>query len=529
MPVRRAPLELPPLEGRTIPDLLERSRAFGEERPFFHDLSGDRVLSYGEFLDKVAGVAQGLSERFSRGARIGVMAPNGAAPFVLRYALSCAGLVEVAVNGEHRGDVLKAMLDVTRLDGLVVDDRYLPHVTSCGYDAGGVAIILRAELDDMLARSGSWRERPRPDIAPGDPARILFTSGTGDGSKGVELSHAYEVYTGKRRSEMLAMEPDDRWLYVTPLFHIDAISTTSVMLHTGGAFVVAPNFSVPRFWRDVARSGATYLCYLGSLLALLMKGSDAPPDTTLRVAVGGGASKELIEAVEARFGFRVLEDFAMTECISCTLNQTGDRRLGSVGRPTEGYDIAVVDDAGAPVPAGSAGEIVIRAHEACGLFTHYFGDPAATAHAMRGGWFHTGDLGSFDADGYMYYLGRLKDVIRRRGENISTIELEAAAGTHPGVSSSAAVGVPSELGEEEILLYVEVVPGAVVDPAELCSHLEARVAPFMLPRFVRLVETLPRTQTQKVAKSELSREVDEQTWSRRKGRASPRPVAGECV
>ena len=325
------------------------------------------------------------------------------------------------------------------------------------------------------------------------------------------------------------MALDDRWLYVTPLCHIDAISTTSVMLHTGGAFVVAPNFSVPRFWRDVERSGATYLCYLGSLLALLMKGSDAPAGSTLRVAVGGGASKDLIEAVEARFGFTVLEDFAMTECIACTLNREHDRRLGSVGRPAEGYDIAIADEAGVTLPADTAGEIVIRAHETCGLFTRYFGDPEATFHAMRGGWFHTGDLGRFDADGYMYYLGRMKDVIRRRGENISVLELEAAAGTHPDVSSCAAVGVPSELGEEEILLYVEVSAGATVDPAELCAHLETRVAPFMVPRYIRTIDALPRTQTQKVAKSDLPREIDAKTWSRRKGRAFARPAAGRSA
>ena len=529
MTAQEAALDLPTLERRTVPELLDRSRAFGEDRLFFHDLSGNRIWTYGEFLDQIAGAALALSGRFAQGARIGVMAPNGAAPYILRYALSCAGLVEVAINGEHRGDVLRAMLEVTELDGLVVDERYLRHVTSCGYDTGGIPVIGRDGLDEILEHEGSWADRPRPDIAPEDPARILFTSGTGDGSKGVELSHAYEVYTGKRRSQALSMKPDDRWLYVTPLCHIDAISTTAVMLHTGGAFVVAPNFSVPRFWRDVEKSGATYLCYLGSLLALLMKGSDAPAGTTLRVAVGGGASKELIEAVEARFGFSVLEDFAMTECIACTLNREHDRRLGSVGLPAEGYDIAVADETGVILAAGAAGEIVIRADEACGLFTRYYGDPTATAHAMRGGWFHTGDLGKFDADGYMYYLGRMKDVIRRRGENISALELEAAAGTHPGVSSSAAVGVPSDLGEEEILLYVEVAAGATVDPAELCAHLETRVAPFMVPRYIRMVDALPRTQTQKVAKSDLSREIDKETWSRRKGRVSPRPAAGRSV
>ena len=520
MTAQAVPLDLPPLERRTVPDLLDRSRTFGEDRRFFHDLASDRVLSYGEFLDKVAGAAGALSERFACGARIGVLAPNGAAPFVLRYALSCAGLVEVAVNGEHRGDVLRAMLEVTELDGLVVDERYLPHVTSCGYDTGSITVIGRDGLNEILDHGGSWSERPRPDIVPGDPARILFTSGTGSGSKGVELSHAYEVYTGQRHNGLLGIEPNDRWLYVTPLFHIDAIYIASILLHTGGCFVVAPNFSVPRFWRDVARSGATYLCYLGSLFALLMKGSDAPEDATLRVAVGGGASKELIDAVELRFGIRVLEAFAMTECIACTFNRIDDRRLGSVGRPIDGFDVAVVDDDGAPLPVGAAGEIVIRSDEPCGLFTRYVGDPDATTQAMRGGWFHTGDLGSLDSDGYMYYLGRMKDVVRRRGENISTIELETATDTHPDVSSSAAVGVPSDLGEEEILLYVEVIPGKVLDPKDLCTHLEARVAPFMLPLYIRIVDTLPRTQTQKIAKSELARDVDERTWRRRKNRAT---------
>jgi crotonobetaine/carnitine-CoA ligase len=355
----------------------------------------------------------------------------------------------------------------------------------------------------------SWRHR---NVGPNDPSRILFTSGTSGLSKAVEISHAYEVYTGERHLALLDIKPSDRWLYVTPLFHIDAIYIFSILLHSGGALGLSPRFSARSFWADAEAMSATYLCYVGSILAILLKGSEAALPTSLRYAVGGGATGDQIAEFERHFGVRVLEAFAMTECIACTFNSFDDSRRGSVGRPVPGYEVAILDERGQPLAPGAVGEIAVRAEEPGALFTRYFGDEQATAQAKRGGWFHTGDLGLCDGDGYFHFRGRIKDAMRVRGENVSARELEAIVDDHPRVAASAAVAVPAELGEEDILLYVEPKPGATPSGEELFAFLAARAAKFMLPRYIRIVDRLPRTATEKIIKTGLSRTIDSETW-----------------
>ena len=366
-----------------------------------------------------------------------------------------------------------------------------PISKAVDFDLGTVQIIDERALARMTRSPVPWEDRPRRRPQPRDAARILFTSGTSGRSKAVEISHAYEVYAGERHVALLDLGVADRWLYVTPLFHIDAIYIFSILLHTGGALALSPRFSASRFWLEVEAAGATYLCYLGSILAILLKDEGEARPTPLRYAVGGGATREQIEEFERRFGVCVLEAYAMTECICCTFSTVRDRRPGSTGRPIGGYDVRILDESGSPLPPGSAGEIAVRAEEPCAMFTRYFGDEAATAEAWRGGWFHTGDLGACDGEGYFYFRGRIKDAIRVRGENVSAAELEAIADSHPQVEASAAVAVAAELGEDDILLYVETRNGAALTGEELFAFLESRAAKFMLPRYIKFVTELP--------------------------------------
>jgi carnitine-CoA ligase len=507
-------LALQALAQRTVPDLLDRSRRLGTDRPILITTEPQATLLYGDFLDRVAGAALVLARRFPPGSRIGCMFGNGVDYLILRYALACAGLVEVAINGQHKDLVLRHMITISNPAAIVVADAFHQNLEGCGYDLDGTELISEAELAAIVSARTDWEDRPRPEIRAGDACRILFTSGTSGWSKAVELSHGYEVYTGQRHVALLDIGVDDRFLYVTPMFHIDAIYIFSILLHTGGAFALAPRFSASRFWDHVQTTRASYLCYVGAILPILLKGKDAPQGHTLRFAVGGGSTKEQLEAFEQRFNVTVLEAFAMTECIACTFSTVSNRRLGSVGRPVPGYEVTVRDRDDRACGPGVPGEIAVRAGESSGLFTGYLGDAGATAQAMRGGWFHTGDLGMADADGYFYYLGRLKDAIRVRGENVSAMELEAIAETHPDVAASAAVPVPSELGDDEILLYVELRPERAPKANALFDHIAARASKFMVPRYIRFVDTLPRTATEKVQKAELPRTVDAACLSR---------------
>jgi carnitine-CoA ligase len=465
-------------------------------------------MTYDAFLERVAGAAGVLAQRFASRAKIACMISNSHDYLVIRYALSCAGLVEVAINGRHKDVVLRQMLWKTKPAAIIVADAFRDNLLGCGYDLEGTELIDEQGLASIASSTTTWERRPMIDIHPGDACRILFTSGTSGWSKAVELSHAYEVFTGQRHVELLDIGTEDVWLYVTPMFHIDAIYIFSILLHTGAAFALAPNFSASRFWDDVHSSGATYLCYVGAILPILLKGNNVPHGHRLRIAVGGGSTREQLEIFEQRFNVKVLEAFAMTECIACAFNTVANRRIGSVGLPVPAYDVAILGPDNRQCSPGTAGEIAVRSREPCGLFTGYLDDPSATAEAMRGGWFHTGDLGTRDADGYFYYLGRIKDAIRVRGENVSAIELESIADRHPDVEASAAVPVPSEFGEDDILLYVELKTDRAPTTRSLFDYIAARAPSFMVPRYLRLVRRLPRTATEKVQKSDLPRAID---------------------
>jgi crotonobetaine/carnitine-CoA ligase len=510
----RKGLPLQRFEDRTVPDLLDRSRQFGEGRPILITTDPQSALTYGDFLERVAGSACQLAACWPPGTRVACLLGNSMSYLILRYALSCAGLVEVAVNGAHKGEVLMAMLNKVRPAAVIVADRFREHLLACGYDMEGADVIDESTLNRITATRVAWQKRPPLAPGPRDPCRILFSSGTTGASKAVELSHAYEVYTGERHLGLIDIEPSDRWLYVTPMFHIDALYIFSILLHTGAALALAPDFSASRFWEDAERSRASYLCYVGAILAILLKGEGPKRRTSLRLAIGGGAAPEQIALFERRFGIEVIESYAMTECIACTFSALAQRRAGSIGQAVPGYDVAVLDGHGARVPPGAIGEIAVQAEEECALFTRYVGDPLATQHAMRGGWFHTGDLGTADADGYLYFRGRMKDAIRVTGENVSAQELEAIADSHPAVAASAAVPVPAVLGEDDILLYVEPKPGAEISGEELFAFLAARAAKFMVPRYIRFMDKLPRTATERVQKSKLARLVDDQTATR---------------
>ena len=509
-------LNLQTLAKRTVPDLLDRSRRFGDGRPLVVAVSPERAVTYGEFLERAAHTATDFARRLAPGSRVACLLGNGLDYLILRYALSCAGLVEVAVNGGHRGEVLRHMLELSRPDAVVVGDEFRGNLDGCGFDLRGRWICGEVELGEIAASRSPWESRPGIAIDPGDCCRILFTSGTGGRSKAVELSHAYEVFTGHRHVDLVPIGPGDRMLFVTPLFHIDAVYIVSLLLHTGATLALASGFSLSRFWDDVRRTKASHLSYVGSIIAILLKGDGPLEAHTLRIGTGGGARPHDAREFEARFGVEILESYAMTECIACTFNPRGQRRSGSIGRAVQGYEVAIHGANGQAVPSGGMGEIVVRSDEPFALFTRYVGDPDATRTAMRGGWFHTGDLGSKDADGYFTYRGRLKDSIRVKGENVSALELEAIVDSHPDIQASAAIAVPSEIGDDDILLYIEPKPGAILEPRDVFAFVATRAVKFMWPRYIRISARLPRTATEKIMKSALDRSVAADIWSPRR-------------
>jgi len=511
---RSTVLPLLPVETRTVPTLLEAARSFGDDRPFFHDLGSDTVHSYRECLDRIAGLSIELARRFPPGATIATILTNRFECVILRYAISCTGLLEVALNGEHKGLVLRSMLEVANASAIVCEEKFREGVLACGADIRSLAWIDEAELVALCKLGGRWESRVRVPVGPGDPCRVVFTSGTTGVSKGAELSHGNEVIVGYSCASSLKLGPSDRWMFVTPFFHIDSVLSLSAVLHSGAMFIMAPRFSASRFWSDAIRTGTTVLIYVGTILAILQKLGDPPAGHRLRMGFGIGSTAALREWFHGRHGIPLHEAYGLSECAVVTATDVEAPRPGTCGKPVEGYEVAVLDPLGRAQSSGKRGEIVIRPREPFSLFNGYRRNPQATLDRFTNLWFHTGDVGSFDADGHLVFHGRMKDVIRHRDENISAEELEAVVVAHPAVMIAAVVGVPGELGDQDIFLYIQPKADTALHPDELYNWLASRVADFMLPSYMRLVERLPLTPTEKVAKNSLSREILASDWRR---------------
>jgi crotonobetaine/carnitine-CoA ligase len=345
---------------------------------------------------------------------------------------------------------------------------------------------------------------------------ILYTSGTTGPSKGVVLTHRANLRLATAVVENVETGPEDVLYTAFPLFHVAArfVSIVPAML-SGGRVVVHRRFSASRFWDICRAEGVTAVHYLGTLPMMLFKQPPSPRDRDhrVRVAYGAGMPPAIWQAFKDRFGIHhVLELYGSTEQGIVSINTRHHETLGTCGPPVSFASVEIHDEQDLPLPNGSPGEIVVRPEEEGIFFRGYYGMAEETLRAWRNLWFHTGDRGKFDAEGNLVFLGRLKDSIRRRGENVSAFEVEQVADAHPAVAESAAVGVPSDLGEEEILLVV-VPSDSPLDPAEVVHHCAERLPHFAVPRYIRIVDRLPKTPSQRVRKFELGF-IDNSTWDR---------------
>jgi len=289
-----------------------------------------------------------------------------------------------------------------------------------------------------------------------------------------------------------------------PLYHIGGAQMIVLPLIRDVTLALVEHFSASRFWNQAKADGASHIHFLGGILQILLKQPPAALDRQhgVRIAWGGGCPREIWRPFEQRFGVQIRECYGMTECSSITTyNDSG--AVGSVGRPAPWFDVALISPAGAPVPTGERGEIVVRTSLPGAITRGYLSNPEATARALRGEAFHTGDLGSFDADGNMYFHGRMTDNVRVRGENVSALEVEQVVAKHPAVEDCAMVGVAAEIGEQEIKLFVKRRAGAVLDAAALSGWLAERLAPYQNPRYIVMVDEFERTASQRIMKHRL--------------------------
>jgi carnitine-CoA ligase len=516
------PPELPPYE-RTLPALLDRQAALSGNAVLVRTESGER--SFLEQRDLAASWAGRLAaEGLAQGDAVAIMSENRAEVLDLWLGAAWLGAVSVPVNTAARGPQLAHVLRDSGARILVAAAEQVGALDHVDADLPSLERIW--VFDDAR---GEWRGRPfeaiprpgdplpRRAAHPGDTMSILYTSGTTGPAKGVLCPQAQWYWWGVRTGALLGVGPDDVLYTCLPLFHTNALNTFVQALVAGATFVPGPRFSASAFWRRLAESEATLTYLLGAMAHILAKRTPDPyeRDHRVRIALAPATAADLYPVFRERFGIEVVDGWGSTETNVVIATAGTDAPPGSMGALVDGFEARVVDEDDEEVGPNTPGELVVRAREPFSFASGYHGLPADTLEAWRNLWFHTGDRVVRDHDGWFWFVDRMKDSIRRRGENISSYEVEAALTSHPDVAAAAAVPVPADVGEDDVLAFVVLRDGARLTHEELIRYCERRLAYFAVPRYLEFLDELPLTANGKIEKYRLrERGIGAATWDR---------------
>ncbi|MBS1845324.1 MAG: AMP-binding protein [Actinobacteria bacterium] len=488
-------------------------------------------LTYAELEDGAARVHGWLQAAgVAPGDRVALLLRNSLEFFHAWLGVARGGMIAVPINTAMVGDALAYTLAHSEAVAVIADGDLLATVDAAGEfpDLRLRLAVGATEPAGSEAFAAIQSADPVPALAPGaitggTPMSIVYTSGTTGMPKGVVLPHQSFTNTGAYFARHLGLDAHDRIHTCLPLFHCNAQQCGFMAAaHLGVPFFVNAKFSVSRFWTWIEETGATVSNLMGAMLTLLYKVDPKPSDdeNTLRMIPAAPIPEDLYEAFQQRFGVQLVEGYGLTETATMAIiNPVDDMRPGTIGLPLEHNRVKVVDEHDEEVPAETPGEIVVRGEIPDSQMLGYFKEPEKTAEAMRGGWFHTGDMGKRREDGYFVFLDRMKDTIRRRGENISSFLIEKSVLEHPKLLECAVFGVPSELSEEDVKLVAVVRPGAELDPQELVDWCAARMADFMVPRYVEFVADVPLTETGRVHKFKLREAGIGDAWDRERAGA----------
>jgi long-chain acyl-CoA synthetase len=469
---------------------------------------GPTSLTYGELDDRAARLATLLRERgIEPGDRVGVMLPNVLEFPVAYYGILRAGAVVVPMNVLLKRREIAYYLEDSGAKLLLAWHGFLEDATTGAADAGAELIAVEpgefaALLDGVESMEGI------AEVEDEDTAVILYTSGTTGQPKGAELSHVNLIRNADVSSRTnTTVGPGDIVLGALPLFHTfgQTVSMNASIL-VGATLTLVPKFDPGQVLETMARDGVTHFYGVPTMYGALLHhpGREDFDTSTLRVCMTGGSSMpvEVLRAFEDAFGAIVLEGYGLSETspvASCN-HPNMERKAGSIGTPIEGVEMRIVDENDAEVPQGDVGEIVIRGHN---IMKGYWGRPDATEEALRGGWFHSGDMGREDEDGYFFVVDRKKDMIIRGGYNVYPREVEELLYEHPAIREAAVVGVPHDEWGEEIGAAVVLEPGAEASPEEISAWVRERIAAYKYPRVVWFLEDLPKGPTGKILKREI--------------------------
>lgn len=483
--------------------LAEAAAEFGEQE-FLRDDTG-RSVSFAAFDDLTKQLAGGLSAcGVDRGQRVALMLGNGVDWPAAWFATARAGAVTVPVNHRYRERDLSHVLMDAEVSVVVVDD-----ATAGVVEATVSRVPTRprvVSVPQLLEAGGTAPEAVHTDAD--DVANLQYTSGTTGLPKACVLSHDYWLRAGRLAAAAGQLRRGDVVLTSQPYSYIDPQWQTVMCLQVGATLVVLPKFSASGFWPAVRRHGVTWFYVLGTMPQLLFKqpSSEGERDHRVRLVLCSGIPPQLHAALEERWGVPWREAYGMTETgidLFVPVEASACVGSGAMGGPVPTKQVRVVDEAGRPVPLGTRGQLLVRGRP---MMSGYHNRPAATAATIVDGWLHTGDLVFEDEYGWLHLVGRLKDMVRRGGENVACAEVEHSLGQHPAVLTAAVCAVPDELYGEEVKAFVRVTPEA--KPGEelarkLVRFAQEQLASFKVPRFIEFVEEFPVTPSERVSKPRL--------------------------
>lgn len=509
-------------------DLIEeQARTLGDKS---YILWGDKKISFAEYDRSTCRAANGLAAFGAKeGDGMAILMGNCPEFLYLFYGLPRAGFYTVPTNVSLKSDGLKYILEHSDAKYLAVEDTLYSKVKEIGLPLGAIEKIFvhrttkdplpegTIDLNDLLTASS---EKPDYEPKEGTVTYLMYTSGTTGFPKGVVNRNRAGAAEWFKYVASTLLEPTDVLYTCLPLFHANAlILTVGWALGGGVPFGLDRKFSASQFWSRIRFYGATQFNGLGAMIPILMKQPERPDDVDnpVRIVNSAACPASLWEAFEKRFNVRLIEGYGAIDGGGITITNAGNAPVGSVGKPDPAIIWKLVDDNGNEVSHGQPGELITLVQDKKTGGVEYYKNPKASYEKMKGDWLHSGDIFYADKDGNLFFVDRKTDSMRRRGENISSWEVENIVEKFPAVAECAAFGVPSELGEDEVMIWVKPKEGATLDLKNLMLFCADRMAHFMIPRFVDVVDEIPRNTSLRVMKSDMKkRGVTARTWDREK-------------
>lgn len=523
-----------PFHQQTLGQILEDKVKTHSDSPFLQ-FEGKSPITYGEVDEITNRIAKGLNAiGLKKGDKLATFLPNCLEEVFIWFGSAKAGIIEVPINIANKGDFLSHIINASDSKALVIDYQLIDRVKFIENNLPKlekVVIVTRSlnaeEIPKLKFRTYDYNEllnnpteRVKVDVRANEPQQIIFTSGTTGPAKPVLHCHAHIYHSAFEYIEASRSTSADIFFTCLPMFHANAriLSVYPAML-LGTRVSIYERFSASRFWEWIRESKATVFNSLGAMANFIYMQPKRPEDADnpVRVCMAYPMPKEIYEGFEKRFNLKVVEGYGLTELAIITYNPWDEPRIGSCGKATKSFEISIVDENDFPLPAGVAGEIVARPKVPWVAALGYYNMPEKTVELLRNCFYHTGDAGYLDKDGYLYFVDRVKDYIRRRGENISSFEIERVINSHHKVAESAAIGVKSELAEDEVKIVVVLKEGEKLTPEELLDFCQERMPYFAIPRYVEFVKNLPKTPTDRVQKNILREAgITANTWDREK-------------